>query len=50
MEFQASLHKFSVDREGEVTLVLKVPNTDVNQVFPMMGMAQSLLKVKIYQA
>jgi len=44
-EFYASKYKASQDREGEVTLMLKVPQSDADQVLAIP--VQCLLRVAI---
>ena len=42
MTFIATVYKISVDREGEATVVLKVPLTDMNAVLPFAGKEETL--------
>jgi len=42
MTFIATVHKISVDREGEATVILKVPMTSMPDVLPFAGREQTL--------
>lgn len=45
--FHASLYRASVDKEGEATITLKIPQSDLDKVMPLMQCTEVLLKVKI---
>lgn len=47
MQFQASLHSVKTDSEGEATVVMKVPSSELGEILRLMQMTQTLLRVEI---
>ncbi len=49
MNFYAHLHALKIDREGEVTLTLKVPASDLGKVVPLAEQTETVFLVSIEQ-
>lgn len=47
MQFIASLHRVAVDREGEVTITLKAPASELANVAALTGKLEEAFTVKI---
>ena len=47
MKFMASLHKVQVDNEGESTVILKVPQTELPAILELTQLTQTLLEVEV---
>jgi len=47
MKFAACLHRVAVDSEGESTVTLKIPLTNIDDVTALMKLTQTLLNVEI---
>ena len=47
MQFAASLWSVKTDHEGEATVVLKVPQSELTEIIKLTQMTETLLKVKI---
>jgi hypothetical protein len=42
-QFAATVHRISVDSDGEAKLVLTIPLTDAHKVLPLAGAQESLM-------
>ena len=47
MKFQAALYKFGCDHEGESTVILKVPKSDLPKCIGLVAMTEKLLTVTV---
>lgn len=47
MQFSGSIHSIKLDSEGEATLVLKVPSSELASVVELTAHTQELLKVSV---
>lgn len=50
ISFSASLHKIAIDHEGEVTLTLKVPASDLVDCIELAEYSETLLGVTVEPA
>ena len=47
IQFLGSIHRIAVDREGETTLTLKIPQSDLAQAVFLLQLTEKVLAVSV---
>lgn len=49
MQLKATIHAIRIDREGETTLILKIPSSDLPKAHELQGMLEQVLDITVVQ-